>query len=56
MWVFNVNTVLIKTQKSTTEVGKTNFISSVVQIIKSLKPTKVQCREGQWYVTHILIS
>ena len=56
VWVFDVNTVLIKTRKSTTEVRKTNEISSVIQIIKILKPRKVQCCEGQRYVTCVLIS
>ena len=56
MWVFDVNTVLIKTRKSTTEIGKTNEISSIIQIIKILKPMKVLRREGQWYVACILTS
>ena len=56
MWVFNLNAVLIKTQNSTAEVRKTNFISSTIQIIKSLKPMKVQHHKGQRYVARILTS
>ena len=56
MWVFDVNTILIKTQKSTAEIRKVNEISSVIQIIKILKPMKVLHCEGQRYVTHVLTS
>ena len=48
--------MFIETWNSTTEIWKTKFINSVVQIIKFLKPMKVQCYEGQQYVACILTS